>query len=80
MKLYLLRPIDTGEDSAWSPWYDKIFGFVIRAVSVEQARHFAAREAGDEGKDVWYDSKQTICEELTADGVPGIILVDFAAA
>lgn len=31
MKLWLLRPIETEGPNLWDPWYDKAFGFVVRA-------------------------------------------------
>lgn len=36
-KLWLLRPIDENSPP-WTPWYDKAFGFVIRAESEREAR------------------------------------------
>lgn len=75
MKLYLLTPIKD-----WLPWYDKCFGVVVRAKTVEQARELASESAGDEGKEVWFDATLTRCEELTNEGEPGRILVNFASA
>jgi hypothetical protein len=50
MKLWLLRPVDNLPDDAnpWEPWYDKAFGFVVRAETEEGARRLATEEAGDE--------------------------------
>ena len=75
MKLYLLKPV-----SDWKPWYDKCFGVVVRAETVEQARKLAQENAGDEGKDVWFNAALTSCEELTNEGKAGTILVNFASA
>ena len=92
MKLWLLRPVRSErEDTAWDPWYDKAFGFVVRAETEEQARQMANGNGGDEcgpvksyvyrtGGDPWLDPKQSTCEELTADGEAEIIIRDFASA
>lgn len=86
MRLYLIRPVEG--DPAWSPWYDKAFGFVVRAESEAQAREFAQADAGDEeiGPDydtkiaVWQDPARSTCVELTALGDAGVVLRDFHAA
>jgi hypothetical protein len=86
MELYLLRPISgQEEEGAWDPWYDKCFGFVIRAESEETARKLADTNAGDENlKDThpWLDSKQSTCTPLHADSdnKEEIIIRDFNAA
>lgn len=36
MKIWLLRPIDGCDE--WNPWYDKAFGFVVRAAREQEAR------------------------------------------
>lgn len=74
MKLWLLC---RHEDE---PTWDVADGFVVRAETEEQARAIAAKRAGDEGSQVWlrYSAGST-CEELTADGEPGIILRDYNA-
>lgn len=50
MKLWLLRPIDpdAGGDNPWEPWYDKLFGAVVRAETEDQARLLVSAHAGDE--------------------------------
>ena len=84
MKLYILRPLS--EDSKpWSPWYDKSFGFVVRAESVEMARTIAQQSTaqGDEtryGFPAWLSPEWSGCEELTAEGPAGVILNDYRAA
>lgn len=94
MKLWILRPADGLEsnDNPWEPWYDKAFGFVVRAETSEEARMIADRNAGDEnrgqflGKKTaetevpWLLEKYSTCEELVADGEPGLIIGDFARA
>lgn len=75
MNLYILKPVED-----WKPWYDKAFGFVVRAASVADARIFAATEHGDEGECAWLDPLQTTCELLTADGEAGTVLRHFASA
>lgn len=85
MKLWLLEPLEDTErnyhqpGSPWDPWYDKAFGFVVRAESEADARALANEEHGDEG-DAWLDPALSKCVELTADGEPGVVLRDFAAA
>lgn len=79
MKLWLLRPI-SDEHSVWVPWYDKTFGFVVRAEDEDSARKYAAEEAGYEGGDVWLDPNFTTCEELTPEGDPGIVIEDYRSA
>ena len=93
MKLWILRPIDgIVNDNPWEPWYDKAFGFVVRAENETQARNFAHAEAGDENrgtflnkkisntKSPWLDKKYSTCEELQADGNKGVVMRDFASA
>lgn len=74
----------------WDPWYDKAFGFVVRAETEKEARQFIGKEAGDETRngspgggerpDVWTNPKFSSCVELTAEGDKGIIIRDFASA
>ena len=75
MKLYMLKPI-----VAWNPWYDKVFGIVVRAENETEARTVASIWAGDEGGAVWHDPLLTTCEVLEAEGNPGMIIKDFASA
>lgn len=53
MKLWELRPINrTGEETPmggqkpdpWDPWYDRAFGFVVRAETAEDARRIIMRD------------------------------------
>jgi hypothetical protein len=87
MKLWLLRPVP--EDSLWKPWYDKSFGFVVRAETESHARKIAEENAGDENRQLgdantercaWLNATHSTCVELTPDGEPGLIIVDFASA
>jgi hypothetical protein len=94
MKLYLLRPIELLDpaDNPWDPWYDKAFGFVVRAESEEEARRIAQNAAGDEKYDrslterkaklrtPWLDPKYSTCDPLTDEGEPGLIMQDFRGA
>lgn len=96
MKLYLLRPKcgegkrDQPEDSRWEPWFDKAFGFVVRAEDEKMARELATQESGDEcgysytlykrTGDAWTNPKHSTCIELMIDGEPGVIIRDFASA
>jgi hypothetical protein len=75
MTLWILRPV-----TDWKPWYDKSFGFVVRAENESAARVIASENAGDEGAAAWLKSEETTCQELTADGPATMILRDFASA
>jgi len=80
MKLWLLKyinglPID---DDPWEPWYDKNFGFVIRAETEHSARKIASGEHGAEDAKAWTEDKYSTCEELTPNGEEGSIICDFA--
>ena len=73
--LWLLKPI-----KGWKPWYDKAFGFVVRAQTEQEARKFASSECGDEGPDVWLQPGVTTCVKLTDEGGTGVILRHYASA
>jgi hypothetical protein len=82
MKLWLLRPVDPNT-GPWNPWYDKAFGFVIRAPTARQARVMAQADAGDEAREypkAWLDPALSSCQELKPDGKAGLVLRDFYAA
>ena len=82
MKIWILRPIETSE--FWTPWYDKAFGFVVRAETEAEAREFAQKEGGDEtGRDdypAWTSANHSTCTELTAEGDAKVVICDFARA
>lgn len=94
MKLWILKPVENlpKGDDPWAPWYDKAFGFVVRAGTEEEARKFAHEDAGDENRGMflgrkttetnspWLDAKYSTCTELTADGEAGVVMQDFHAA
>lgn len=94
MKVFILRPKNElpVNDNPWEPWYDKSFGFIVRANSEQEARKLADAEAGDENrgeflnrqiaktKNPWLDENYTTCEELTGNGEEGVIMKDFASA
>ena len=85
MKLWLLRPhrpmsVIRTDGDAWDPWYNVIFGFVLRAETQAAARRLAHENAGDENRselDPWLDPAQSTCEELTGDGPAEVILSDL---
>ena len=92
-KLWLLRPVEClSEDDPWESWYDKAFGFVVRAKTEKEARKFAHKEAGDENrgeflgkktsktKSPWLNAKYSTCIVLYTYGEEGIIIRDFASA
>lgn len=94
MELWLLRPAKNlhYNDNPWEPWYNKSFGFVVRAENEQEAREMANSEAGNENrgkflgrkiagtKTPWLDSRYSTCIKLTKKGKKGIIIEDFAAA
>lgn len=75
MKLWLLRPIDD-RNGPWEPWYDKCFGFVIRADSEEEARRMAELDSGAEVTGAWSLAKWSSCVELTATGDAEVVIKD----
>lgn len=81
MKLWILKPVEP-LPAMWIPWYDKVFGFVVRASNEEEARIIAADLAGDEDRDInpWLYSKYATCEELLPEGKAGPILIDTRSA
>lgn len=94
MKLWLLRPMEKlpGNDNPWEPWYDKAFGFVVRAETEAEARDMGHAEAGDENRgeflrqqiadtrEPWKDSKYSTCVELLPEGFAEVVMLDFARA
>jgi hypothetical protein len=90
MKLWLLRPMDGLEknDNPWEPWFDRAFGFVVRAATEEDARYLANAEAGAENrsarlgrpiadtKQPWLDAKYSTCVELRPEGAAGVVMED----
>ena len=87
MRLWLLKPVDglSDDESPWEPWFDKAFGFVVRADSEESARKYANGVAGEENHECkgitpWLDNGYSTCQELTDEGKEGVILQDFHSA
>jgi len=87
MKLWLLQPIHDLPESTdpWEPWYDKTFGFVVRAETEEQARQFAHDEGANENRSIittkpWKDARYSTCVELSEAGEPGVIIEDHCSA
>ena len=94
MKLWILRPVEglDKKDNPWEPWYDKSFGFVVRAETEDEACALAHAEAGDENlgeflstktadtNQPWKDAKYSTCTELLAEGEAGVVMSNFAAA
>lgn len=93
MSLWLLRPVPNrikGNDP-WDPWYNKAFGFVVRAETEEQARRLAETDAGCESRhpvaahehtrfEPWRDPFFSTCTPLTTDGPEVVVICDFASA
>ena len=94
MKVFILRPKNElpVNDNPWEPWYDKIFGFIIRADNEKEAREIANENAGDENigeflskktantNTPWLDEKYSTCVEISNEGGKGLIMQDFARA
>ena len=88
MKLWLLRPVENlpEGDDPWEPWYDKAFGFVVRAETEDEARSLAHANAGDEkrnrrsSRQPWLDAKYSTCAELTAEGAAEMVIRDIQYA
>jgi hypothetical protein len=86
MKIWILLPREDLEknDNPWEPWYDKAFGFIIRAETEKEAREKADEDAGDENRGdtrhPWLEKKYSSCEELSQDGESMVIIRDFASA
>lgn len=95
-KLWLLKPRPEliaenkpyDKTNPWVNWYDRAYGFVVRAKSETKARQIADCYAGDENRSSgnldelrrpWLDPKMTICDELTTDGKLGLIVRDYHA-
>lgn len=72
--LYLLKRLDETIVT------DQARGFVVCAETPDEARHYAACEAGDEGADVWYDLNKTSCVRLDVGVKLGVVLRDFRDA
>jgi hypothetical protein len=73
MQLWILKPINDNA-GPWKPWFDRVFGFVIRAKNEADARGFAAEACGPEGEQAWLDETLSTCESLVNRGEPGVIL------
>ena len=94
MKLWLLRPVEKlpDDENPWEPWYDKSFGFVVRAETEAEARDIAHADAGDENRgeflrqktantcEPWKGAKYSTCVELLPEGLAGVVMQDFARA
>ncbi len=94
MKLWILRPTENlpEGDNPWEPWYDKTFGFVVRAENEQIARQMAHDAGADENrgeflmkpiaktKEPWIDARYSTCVELTKDGEAGVVMQDHYSA
>ena len=82
MKLWLLRCKDDLKDDPWSPWFDKAFGFVIRAETEAQARGIAQAKSGEESRNgqPWMNPECSTCAELTPNGPAEVVIRDFRAS
>lgn len=93
LNTYLLRPMGyesnddispSIEDSPWDPWYDKCFGFVIRAMTDFDARHIADANAGHENDfwsiHPWLDENMSTCIKIDDTMGAGLIIKDVQKA
>jgi hypothetical protein len=78
MKLWILRPIETGDFTPWERFYYNSYGFLISANSEERARTLAQESGKEEIYDddvdfddvdfekipAWTDPKWSTCVEL----------------
>lgn len=87
VKLWILSPVDylDRETSPWEPWYDKAFGFVVRAENEAEARALASSNGGrevseDNNPRSWLDPELSTCTELTQHGPSAVIIRDFASS
>lgn len=89
MKLWLLGPMgDIEGENPWIPWYDKVFGFVVRAENEEEARKLADAQAGQENfphwngvqEHPWLNPQLSMCQPLINEGIAGVILRNYNAA
>jgi len=93
MKLWLCRPVEglPDSDNPWEPWWDKVFGFVVRAETESEARDMAHANARDENgtdykggktghRNPWQDPKYSTCVELLPEGPAGVVMNDFSGA
>lgn len=85
MKLYELRPVDglSIDDSPWLPFYEKSFGFIVRAENEEQARRIATEYGGKEirkNKEAWLNPELSSCNELLPEGEADLVMRDFKRA
>jgi hypothetical protein len=81
MKLWIVKAVE-GADP-WEPWYDKAFGFVVRADTETRARELAQASGGCEimgNANAWTDRRFSTCEELLPAGEEGILIQDYHAA
>lgn len=66
----------------WSPHHGRAFGFVVRAPDEEGARWLAHEAGGEEnstldGVSPWLDAAYSVCEPLSAEGGPEVLLVNY---
>lgn len=68
----------------WTSWYDKAYGFIVRAPDEATARRLAQANAGaeraagdDEALGVWLDPAHTSCVPLRADGNAAVLMREF---
>ena len=61
MYLFILKPREDlqKDDNPWKPWYDKCFGFVVRAENEESAREIAQDNAHDEKRNEFFGRKES---------------------
>ncbi len=82
MKLWILaaRTETNIKNDPFIPWYDKMFGIVVRAENEEIARYIASENNGEEKPEAWLNEDYSTCEEILSDGEEMVILRDVTMA
>lgn len=84
MKLWILKAREDlpATDDPWITQYGTNKSVLVRASTEHMAREFAHGKRGDErvNRNAWIDSKYSTCEEITVDGIPGVLLIDHHEA
>lgn len=94
MTLWILKPKEglIKGDNPWDPWYDKCFGFIVRADSEGHARALADDWAKDENRaeflgevistteHPWLSPDHSTCEPLDIKGDAGVVMMDVHSA
>lgn len=81
MKLWFLtgrdeiKELESREENPWYDRYDQVHEILVRAENEVDARAIAAEYQSYVQKEAWLDPKFSSCEEITPDGLPGVIMI-----